>query len=178
MDYTKTMKLLEDATIFDLYRLYHAISYEMEDKDKVRQVKNNLRVGQTVVYYDGSINRLEEAEIFKLHKTRCVVRRVSDDSLWDILYAAINMDNQDISINRNQKYGLKKYEISIGETLTFLDRDNVQRFGIVKRINPKSVTLVIDGQQWRVGYGLLGKNVDIEGSIPNDKLILDVDGYK
>ncbi|MEA1921016.1 MAG: hypothetical protein U9N52_14355 [Campylobacterota bacterium] len=96
-----------------------------------------------------------------MNQTNCVVRDISDDSLWTTPYAAINLDNVDISINTNQKYGLKKHQISVGEVLTFLDKENIQRYGEVVRLNQKSVTLLVNGSSWRVAYNFLGKNIDI-----------------
>jgi len=173
MNYTNVLEELENATLFDMYRLLHALNNEIENPDKIRLVKNNLRVGQIVSYYDNKINILEDVEIIKLNKTRCTVKKLSDESLWDILYASINMENVNINIHTNQEYGLKKNQISIGEILTFLDNDNNPRYGKVIRLNKKSVTLLVNNEKWRVGYGLLNKHNDIDGVvIANDVLLI------
>ena len=41
-----------------------------------------------------------------------------------------------------------------------LDRDQQQRSGKIIRLNEKTVTLLSNGQKWRVGYGLLHHIVD------------------
>ena len=173
MNYTNILEELENATLFDMYRLLHALDNELENPNKIRLIKNKLRVGQIISHYNNSMNILEDVEIIKLNKNRCLVKKLSDESLWNILYASINMDNADININTSQEYGLKKNQISISETLKFLDNDNNQRYGKVIRLNQKSVTLLVNNEKWRVGYGLLSKHTDINGKvIPNDILLM------
>ncbi len=173
MNYSNIIEELENATLFDMYRLLHALDNELENPNKIKLIKNNLRVGQIISHYNNSMNILEDVEIIKLNKNRCLVKKLSDESLWNILYASINMDNADVNINTNQEYGLKKNQISIGEILKFLDNDNHQRYGKVIRLNQKSVTLLVNDEKWRVGYGLLGKHTDIDGVIiANDILLM------
>jgi len=176
MNYTNILEELDKASLFDLYRLHHIIRDELDDPKKIKLVKNMLREGQIVSHYNGKLNRVANAEIITLNKNNCVIRELDDDSLWTSSYAAINIDNTDVSINTNQKYGLKKYQIAIGEILTFLDNDNKQIYGKVIRLNQKSVTLMVDDTKWRVGYGLLSKNMDIEGKAIDNDLVIDYDG--
>jgi hypothetical protein len=42
----------------------------------------------------------------------------------------------------------------------FLDRSQQQRSGRIIRLNDKTVTLLCNQQQWRVGYGLLHRVVE------------------
>jgi len=172
MNYTSILEELENATLFDMYRLLHALNNEIENPDKIRLIKNNLRVGQIVSHYNNKYNRLEDVEIIKLNKTRCTVKQLSDESLWDILYASININNVDVNINTNQEYGLKKNQISIGEILKFLDNDNNIKYGKVIRLNQKSVTLLVNNEKWRVGYGILSKSTDIDGTVIADDIFL------
>jgi len=173
MNYTNIVEELEKASLFDLYRLLHAMSNEINNPQKIQMVKNCLREGQIVSHYNSKHNKFCDVEIITMNKVNCVIREISNDTLWTSPYASFNIDNADININTNQKYGLKKHQISIGETLTFLDNDNKQRYGEVTRVNQKSVTLLVDGSKWRVGYGLLSKNTDIDGEIIDEKLIID-----
>ena len=172
MNYTNILEELENATLFDMYRLVHALDNELKNPNKIKLIKNNLRVGQVVSYFNNTSNKLEDVEIIKLNKTRCTVKKLHDESLWDILYASINMENTDININTNQKYGLNKNQISIDEILTFLDNDNNIKYGKVIRLNQKSVTLLVDNEKWRVGYGILSKNTDIDGTVIANDIFL------
>jgi len=173
MNFTSIMEELEKASLFDLYRLHHAIANEIDNPNKIQQIKNSLHKGQIVSHYNGRLNKLEDIEIITMNKNNCVVRQLSDDKLWTSPYASINIDNIDIDIGVNQKKGLKKSQIAIGEILTFIDNDNNQRYGKVIRLNQKSVTLMVNDQKWRVGYGLLSKNMDIEGKVIDKNLIID-----
>ena len=165
MNYTSILEELEKASLFDLYRLQHALTDEINNPVKIKLVKRFLRVGQIISHYNGRLNKLNDAEIITMNKNNCILRQLSDGSMWTSPYASINIENIDITINTNQKYGLKKYQISIGETLIFLDNDNNQKYGKVVRLNQKSVTLMVDNEKWRVGYGLLSKNIDIDGKV-------------
>ena len=42
----------------------------------------------------------------------------------------------------------------------FLDHEQRQRSGQIVRLNDKTVTLISDGQKWRVAYALLHRVVD------------------
>ena len=176
MNYTRILEELDKASLFDLYRLHHIIKDELDDPKKIKFVKNMLREGQIVSHYNGKLNSIDDVEIITLNKNNCVIRQLNDDSLWTSTYAAININNSNISINTNQKYGLKKFQIAIGEILTFLNNDNKQIYGKVIRLNQKSVTLMVDDTKWRVGYGLLSKNMDIEGKAIENDLVIDYDG--
>ena len=173
MNYTEIIEELEKASLFDLYRLVHALSDEIKNPAKIQIVKNNLRVGQIVSNYNAKHNKLNDVEIIEMNQSNCVVRDISNDSFWTTPYAAFNLDSVDISIATNQKYGLKKHQISTGEILTFLDNDNKQRYGEVIRLNQKSVTLLVDDSKWRVAYSLLGKNIDLDGKVVEKNLIID-----
>jgi len=173
MNYTNIMEELEKASLFDLYRLQHAISNEIDNPNKIKQIKNLLHEGQIVSHYNGRLNKLEDIEIITMNKNNCVVRQLSNDKLWTSPYASINIDNIDIDINTNQKTGLTKNQIAIGEILTFIDNDNNQRYAKVIRLNQKSVTLMVNNEKWRVGYGLLSKNMDIDGKVIDEDLVID-----
>lgn len=173
MNYTKITEELENASLFDLYRLYHILSDEIENPKRIRTVKNSLRKGQVVSFYNAKHNKLDDAEIIEMNKINCVIRDLSNDSLWTTPYAAINLDSVDVTINTNQKYGFKKHQIAIGEVLTFLDKENEQRYGKVIRLNQKSVTLLVDDVKWRVSYSLLGKSTDIDGNVIDKNLVID-----
>ena len=171
MNYTNILEELNNASLFDMFRLTHALNNEIKDSNKIKLIKNNLRVGQIVSHFNNDCNTLEDVEIIKLNKTRCTVRKLNDESLWDVVYASINMDNADININTNQKYGLTKNQISIDEILIFLDNDNNPKYGKVIRLNQKSVTLLVNDEKWRVGYGLLSKHKDIDGTVMENDIL-------
>ncbi|MDQ7084445.1 MAG: hypothetical protein Q9M36_05735 [Sulfurovum sp.] len=116
MNYSQILKDLEEATLFDLYRLTSALQEEMESVEKIRKVRSSLRVGQVISWFESSTHRLVKAQILKLNKTRCLVESIESAEKWNIVYASINTDDKAIHINMNQKKGLKKSELSVGDT--------------------------------------------------------------
>jgi len=175
MDYSQILKDLDDATSFDLYRLTSALQDEMESVERIKKVRSGLRIGQDITWFDSNTHQLVEAKILKFNKTRCLVRNVIDGLKWNITYAYINTEDKAVEINMNQKYGVKKSELRVGDTISYVSRDNLQIFGTVVKLNPKTAGVkTMTGESWRVSYGLIKKVVDIEGEIIHDKFI---EGY-
>jgi hypothetical protein len=172
MDYSQILKDLDTATSFDLYRLVSALNDEMRSVERIKKVRSGLRVGQIIFWFDRETNKLIESKILKLNKIRCLVRNLEDGVEWNIVYWSINTENKAVEINMNQKYGVKKSELKIGDTVTYVSKDNVQLFGTVVKLNQKTAGIkTINGQKWRVSYGFLEKVIEIEGEIVHRKFI-------
>lgn len=77
-----------------------------------------------------------------------------------IPYTAINLDGADIKIRELGRPGLSRHEVAVGETVGFLDHEQRQRQGHIIRLNDKTVTLISDGQKWRVSYSYLHHVLD------------------
>jgi len=67
----------------------------------------------------------------------------------------------DTTIRDKLNRGLGRQEVAVGDNVGSYDRDQRQRIGRIIRLKDKTVTLISDNQQWRVGYGLLCRIVDI-----------------
>ena len=76
MDYTEILEALNTASLFDLHRLQSAIYQELLNPVRVEQIKAQLKVGQSISYFDPQANGLIDAVILKIQKTRCLVRNV------------------------------------------------------------------------------------------------------
>ena len=112
-------------------------------------------------------------EILKFNKNRCTVKNIVDEKVWDIVYASINTLDVEVDIHSNQKSGLKKSELKVGDIVSFLDNENELRYGKIIKLNPKTAGINLDGQNWRVSYNLLSKTNDLDGEIVVDDLVLD-----
>ncbi len=175
MDYTQILKDLEGATTFDLYRLVSAMRDEMESTERIKKVRSGLRVGQTITWFDSNTHKLVRSEILKLNKLRCLVKNLEDGERWNVVYASINTEDEAVDINMNQEYGVKKSELRVGDTITYVSRDNIQVFGTVLKLNPKTAGVkTVDGQGWRVPYSVLKKIVEMDATIIHDKFIGDI----
>ena len=162
MDFSAMMKELEDASLFDLYRLQSAISRELENPERIRKIKQLIKVGDTVRYFLSEENRLIEAEVLEIKRSRVLVQNKHDLKRWNIPFYMINVDDIPVDICRQDTAaGMDRHEISIGDMVGFKDRDNNNRRGKVIRLNPKTVTLLVEpNQKWRVSYALLHPIID------------------
>ena len=99
-------------------------------------------IGQEITWFDSTANRLEKAVIEKFTTTRCDVKNISDAKRWRVQYAAINIDNIDTSIHSSQKFGLKKSALSVGDIVSFLDKEHKLQFAKVQKLNPKTAGVI------------------------------------
>lgn len=161
MNYSDIVKALDSATGFDLYRLSNAIRRMLDDPGRITEVKRRLHPGDQVEYFDTSENRIVKARLLKFQRTRVLVENIEDKVEWNIPYYALNIHGADTSIAENVKEGLGRNEVSVGDRVGFFDRDGNERYGQVKRLNQKTVTLDCGGSKWRVAYSFLFKVVDL-----------------
>jgi len=162
MDYSKIMSELDNASLFDLYRLSAAIGKELENPKRIKKIRQMIKAGDTISYFVNEENRLIEAEVLELKRTRVIVRNKHDMKRWTIPLYMINVEDISVDIVRPEKaMGISRHEIQIGDFVGFRDRANNNLRGKVIRINPKTVTLFVEpNQKWRVSYSMLYSIID------------------
>jgi hypothetical protein len=160
MDYSQILAALRQASAFDLFRLRAAIDRTLDQPDWMLAVQSRLQVGQAVTYFDPPTNRAHVGPLLELRRKQAVVLDQETRRRWLISYAAINLDNADIEVREQPRQGLGRNEVAVGDTVGFVDREQKERSGQVVRLNDKTVTLMCNGQQWRVSYALLHRIVD------------------
>jgi hypothetical protein len=164
MDYSTVMSELDDASLFDLYRLNVAIRKELDDPRRIEEVKRMIKEGDIISYFEDSKNRLIQAEVIELKRTRVLVRNKHDMKLWTIPFYMVNVEDvaTDITHPTTTK-GMNRNEIRIGDLVGFRSKSNKNVRGKVMRINPKTVTLFVEpNQKWRVSYSMLYPIIDGE----------------
>lgn len=155
MNYSAVLEALNQASLFELYRLNAAIRNQLEDPARIRKVKQALRVGQAVTWFDDQENRLIEARLLEIRRTRALVQNTGDGKRWTIPFYLINLDGQDVAIGAQGQRKLDRNSLSIGDRVAFKDRRGHERFGEVVKLNPKSAAVLVGTTRWRVSYGLL-----------------------
>lgn len=162
MDYTAILEALNKASLFDLHRLQSAIYQELINPVRVEQVKAQLKVGQSISYFDPQTNGLIDAVILKIQKTRCLIRNVKDQKNWNIPFYYLNLDNVDTVIQPEpHSPGIPKSALQIGARVGFKDRNHNEVFGEVIRLNPKTATVKVSEQHtWLVHYQHLFPVID------------------
>lgn len=173
MDYSKIMDELDKASLFDLHRLHAAISKELDNPERIEKIRQMIKAGDTIRYFVSEENRLIEAEVLELKRTRVLVRNKHDMKRWDIPFFMVNVDDVSVDIVRQGSAGgINRHEIRIGDFVGFRDNANNNLRGKVIRINPKTVTLFVEpNQKWRVTYSMLHPIID--GQIVNEQQFIE-----
>ena len=164
MDYSKVMSELDDASLFDLYRLNVAIRKEFNDPKRIEAVKRMIKEGDIISYFEDSENRLIQAEVMEFKRSRVLVKNKHDMKLWSIPFYMINVEDvvTDITHPTTTK-GMNRNEIRIGDLVGFRNKSNKDVRGEVIRINPKTVSIFVEpNQKWRVSYSMLYPIIDGE----------------
>ncbi len=171
MDYTSTLKALQDASAFDLYRLRAAIDRVLDQPDWIAAVQARLRVGQTLEYFDPQTNRAHSGQLLEMRRKQAVVLDIDRQQRWLISYAAINLAGADVEIREQPKQGLSRQSVAVGERVGFIDQQQQQRSGKIVRLNDKTVTLSVGQQKWRVAYSLLHRVMDGEAEAAAERAL-------
>ena len=103
MDYTTILQELNKASLFDLHRLQSAIYQELLNPIRIDQIKAQLKIGQSISYFDSQANSLVDAVILKIQRTRCLVRNTKDQKSWNLPFYYLNLDNIDTDIQPGEK---------------------------------------------------------------------------
>lgn len=170
MNYTSILEALDQASLFELYRLDVAIKHQLEDPARLLAVKQALRPGQTLTWFHSKENRLMEARLLELNRTRALVQNSADGKRWTIPFYLINLDGQDVEIAARQRRGLDRNSLKVGDRVAFRDRQGREQFGQVVKLNPKSASVQVGQTRWRVSYSLMAPVID--GDLGADALAL------
>ncbi len=176
MDYTAIITELNKASLFDLYRLNVAIHQQLNDPIRLSLIKNHLKVGQLISYFDLTENRLIKATIIQLKTTKVLIENQHDGGQWNITYYSINIDNLDIDINLKAKQKTNKNHIKVGDHVCFKDKQGNELFGEVIKLNPKTAGVLVGNTQWRVAYSLLSPtiSIEVEENVNCGSIVIDI----
>lgn len=162
MNYTALMNELQNASLFDLYRLSVAIRHELENPARIEKLRQYFKEGDSVSYFDQSTNAPQNAIVLQKNLKYVVVKNITDQKHWKIPYYLLNLSNVDINIYPNHQQKLSKNNLRVMDCVGF-NHDGQEIFGIVIRLNQKTVSLITkDQHRWRVSYGVLFKVIDAD----------------
>lgn len=158
--------MLANASVYDLYCLNKKISRVLDDESRIQQIKQSLKVGQSIQYFNSRINNLVNAIIVEKQIKRVLVEDIDSHSRWWTRYYSINLNNTQLTpIMKAQCGALSKDNVSIGDIVGFEHNDN-KIIGKVMKLNPKTVKLVTTaGMIWNVYYEHLFAIIDADQNI-------------
>jgi hypothetical protein len=132
MDYTTILQELNKASLFDLDRLQSAIYQELINPNRIDQIKAQLKIGQSISYFDPQSNNLVDAVILKIQISRCLVRNIKDNKTWNVPFYYLNLDNINADIQpAKNAVGVPKNSLKVGDRVGFKDKQNNDLFGEV-----------------------------------------------
>ncbi len=76
MEYTAILKALNEASAFDLYRLHVAIDKELDNPERIMNVKIFLRIGIETTYFCHEENRLIPVKVLELKRSYVIVKDI------------------------------------------------------------------------------------------------------
>jgi hypothetical protein len=168
MDYSKIIGELKQASLFDLYRLSVAINQQLENPRRLSEIKESLRPGKNISYFDDSENRLIEAKVIKLMRTRLLVENIDDQQRWEIPLYYVNLDEVNTDIIGSPRTRLDKCQLKVGDMTGFQDKQNNDVHGKIIRLNQKTATIKTNtNTEWRVGYEWLYVVIDVDQRNPH-----------
>lgn len=163
MDYSTILEELNKASTFDLYRLQVAINQQLENPQRLSEIKRCLKPGQKISYFDAPGNREIEAEVLKIMRTNVKVRHLHDRAIWTIPLYFVNLDGVDTDIISSPEKGLDKTQLKVGDMVGFLDKEQNDLHGEIIRLNQKTATIMTSTRgRWRVAYEFLHLIYDLE----------------
>lgn len=151
IDFTSILPMLQQASLYDLYRFRSMISNELDNPQRIEQIKASILVGQTIEYFDADGNRLIPAIIIEKQLKKVLVENQVDHKRWWIRYFMLNLNGEEL-VKPSPMGKLDKHMVGIGDIVGF-EHNGSRIIGTVTKLNPKTVRLVTASQQkWNVYY--------------------------
>ncbi len=168
MDYSKIIENLKQASLFDLYRLSVAINHQLENPQRIAEIKKHIKPGQTISYFESTENRLIEAKMINLKRTQLLVENTHDQQQWTIPLYWVNLDEVNTDIISSSEKRLDKSQLRVGDMIGFQNKQNIDVHGEIIRLNQKTATIKTDtDKEWLVGYEWLHLIIDGEQVSPH-----------
>lgn len=159
--------MLHQASLYDLYRFRSIISNELDNPQRIEQIKSSITIGQTIEYFEADGNRLIPAVIIEKQLKKVLVENLTDHKKWWIRYFMLNLSGEQL-VKPSPTGKLDRHTVSVGGIVGF-EHNGSKIIGIVTKLNRKTVNLVTASHQnWNVYYGSLFHVVDAS------KVIIDV----
>jgi hypothetical protein len=159
MDFNLILTELQQASMFDLFRLQAAIGRLLDDPERLIAVKLALRPGMEITYFDEQRNRLVPARILKIRKTRAVIQDLETGKGWTIPLYMINIENQNTDIDTKPQ-SVDRLSLKVGDTVGFTGKDDEELFGTIIKLNPKRAKIQTENGIWAVPYSMLFTVID------------------
>lgn len=156
VEYDQLVAFLKHASLFEIYRVSHAIRNELENPSRITAVKEKLKEGAYIEYFEAKTQQLIRARLLKKNQKNVLVQHCCDMKQWLIPYHSLKLDSREFDFRSPEKKGLHKNELSVGQWVGFNNKEGEVIVGRILGLNQKTVSLITaQGGRWRVAYQLL-----------------------
>jgi hypothetical protein len=156
-----------------LYRVEVVVRKLRNEPRRILEVRRHLHLGMAVHFMTDHDAAMHSGRIIAMHERVLTIDEFEPRLRWSgVPCAAIDLgatdegDNFDIldtpsPPRQNYPRSHSREDFRIGDTVSFIDRNQNAQFGRIERLNRKTVSLQCDSGAWRVPYGLLQPVVDL-----------------
>jgi len=170
-DFNSILQQIESWSLFELNRLCATVNTALNDPDRNDAIKRQLKTGMNVSYFCSDRNKLIEATIIDIRKTRITVKDMHDGKRWNIPLYMLNLEDIDTSIKPiKREGGLDRNTLKVGDLVGWNSKLGHDLYGVIEKLNPKMALVRLGtGESWRVAYSLLFTVMDGEVEVSKNK---------
>lgn len=155
------------ATSAELYQISWVIEQLLADPRRIVQARSHMHLGQQVQYFHWPDGKLRAGQVVAMKDNRVTVLDTHTKRHVSLSYAGIILEPAAQAGTAAGRSTLspppeigRREDFRAGQRVSFTDSDLQNRVGIIIRINQQTATVVCDGRNWRVSFGLLRHVVD------------------
>lgn len=169
-------KICENLSLFELHQLRNAISNVINDPKRGEAIKQHLKVGMKINYFNSRKNDFFAATIIDIRQTKVSLAHDCDGEEWTTKFSAINLDGFDTRIDTLNTTGiLNKNSLKVGDHVGWKDdKTGHDVYGVITKLNPKTAKITLaDGHRWTVHYEYLFIVTDGASSASVGQLLIE-----
>lgn len=157
--FNKIYESLNQASLFELFRLKDLVNKILNNPEKLKAIRNQLRPHQKITYFDSDTNQDVIATILEINRTTVLVKNTTDGRNWLINLYMMNLNSINTEV-KNKHNKIDKMTLKVGDSVGFLNhRTNQELYGRVTKLNPKTASVKVvnnsPNPNWRVSYSAL-----------------------
>jgi hypothetical protein len=160
---SRLLDILRNAPSLDLYELNLMVRQLLADPVRILEIRRHLHLGAPVMFFDHRTQALAPGRVVELRQNEVCVQDDGARSQWILPYAAIVVEAPARTMQPAPppQAPISTTVFNVGDTVTFTDKYLRERIGTVTRLNDKTVSVLCDGERWRVTHRLLRKIIDV-----------------
>ena len=160
---TRLLDSLRNAPTLDLYQLSLTVNQLLADPVRILEIRKHLHLGAPVMFFDHRTRTLVPGRVTELRqKDVCVQEDGVHRRQWILPYVALVIDPTIRAQPTPQpQTAIPPATFQVGDTVAFTDKYFREHIGTVERLNDKTVSILCDGERWRVTRRILRKIIDL-----------------